>query len=256
MVYHNKQNAKRALIGMVVTAVLTAGLVLWLESTAYPSPAKLAAGIMVIQRGRMPLKGRCIRKWTKRERCYSRYLTGKAAAKLALRYAREATQVTSEERYKWLTPVDLLGLAANETDYRAHLVAEHGRYDARGWDCGITQNRASVFLGRTRKGRQLCNRLTKSSLLSFQYAARELTGYKNRYCARIRKRWGLKHWRFRKCVFNIYNQGPRYFRMGWLSRYYLRVKCYSTGILLQRRPRWSCRKVRDERWIRRAYRMK
>lgn len=256
MVYHNKQNVKHATIGLLMTAAIMVGLVLWLESTAHPSPAhKLAAGILAIQRGKMPVKSHCIRKGTRYEKCFSRYLTGKQAEALAIRYVQETIRVTSIPKYSWLTPVDLLALAANETDFRAHLIAEHGCYDARGWDCGITQNRASVFLGKTRKGRELCTALSKSSRLSFNYAARELTGYRNRYCKRLLKKYGDRHWRFRRCVYNIYNQGPRYFRRGWLSRYYLRVKCYKTGILLGRRPRWSCRKARGESWIKRNYRM-
>ncbi len=255
--HHNKQRAKQSALGLLAVAIMLIAIIIYLERSAYcQTAAKLAQGVLTIQRDKMPIRGTCRRKGSKYEFCWSKYVGGKQAQKLALKYAREAIQVTSREKYKWLTPADLLGLAANETDFREHLIAENGRPSAWGWDCGITQNRASVFLGKTTRGRKLCQALSQSSLLSFQYAARELTGYKNRYCKKLHRKHGLHHWKFRRCVFNIYNQGPRYFRLGWLSRYYLRVKCYKTGILLNKRPWRSCRKVRSERWIKRVYRLK
>jgi hypothetical protein len=168
---------------------------------------------------------------------------------VARRLATEVIEVTRDPRYRWLEPVDLLALAAVESDFREHLVAENGKPDPKGWDCGISGVRTPIYFNgrRGRKARRLCNQVAENTALSFEYSARELTNYRNRYC----KQWlepgtplSLK-----KCIYNSYKGGPRYSRT---SRYWVRHHCYRMGIRLGRRPRrwgWSCRRAESLRWV-------
>lgn len=180
----------------------------------------------------------------------------------ARRMASEVMEITNYPRYRWLAPVDLLGLAAAESDLRVGLVAEDGKRDPEGWDCGLTQVRVTTYYGKTRKARKLCDRLRKSSLLAFQWAAKELTHYRERYC---RKWIGVgKPFKAERCIYNTYNQGPKYLREEscgsarcWrVSRYWLRVRCFRTGIELGRRPRKSCRRTVSLRWIHKVYKVR
>lgn len=192
----------------------------------------LAEGVLAISARpySLPVKGYCTKK-----KCHGDYLTGSWAHFLALVYAHQAMSVATF--YPWLKPEDLLALAALETDFRPYLICEGGRQDRKGWDCGMTQVRASVFKGRGKKGRTLCNDLANSSFLAFWYAARELNHYRSTYCKT------LKGWRKTRCVWNMYNQGPRYYRSGWHGRYYLRHRCYRDALMAKRIPRPSCRSL-------------
>lgn len=188
---------------------------------------------------------------------------------LARRLAAEAMDVTQDPRYQWLEPVDLLALAAAESDFRPWRVTEGGKVDKNGWDCGLTGVRTPVFTGgKNRRGRKLCRDVVASTYLAMRYSARELTGYRRR-C--LKKRLGP--WELRRCIWNSYNQGPKYVRIErcgkskrcrHVARYWLRVHCYRMGILLARLPRlrrrgWkrrfrvSCRDAKSLRWIWRAY---
>lgn len=176
----------------------------------------------------------------------------------AARLAEEAVRVTELPEYEWLDPVDLLAVAAAESDFRTWRRCENGKSDPKGYDCGITQVRATIWRGgRTRAARALCDDLVKSSRLAFEYAARELTSYRGRYC---KKHVGKgTPWRLRRCLFNAYKSGPRYCRTGHCGRYWIRVHCFRMGIRLKRRPRRgkfvvSCRTAMDLRWIWKVYR--
>lgn len=175
-------------------------------------------------------------------------------SKLAKSLAKSALEVSQEPAYMWLTPEEILALAANESDFRPWIRCGRGCK----LDCGITQVRLNLWRRNRKSCKRLCDRLVKSPKLSFIYSARELTGYKNRYCKRYRQ----GTWRFRRCIYNIYNQGPFYARREkcrggwkciWRSRYYIRHKCFEIGIRKKRRAKWSCRKARSEGWIGKAY---
>lgn len=170
----------------------------------------------------------------------------------AHRLASEAIEVTQDERYRWLRPVDLLALAAVESDFRVSLVAENGKPDPKGWDCGISGVRVTIYHGRSRRARRLCRRIAESTALSFEYSARELTNNRQRYC----KKWrGIgKPWMLKRCIYNVYKAGPRYSKA---SKYWIRHHCYRMGILLGRRPRrWrdSCRRAQSLHWIWKVFR--
>jgi len=115
--------------------------------------------------------------------------------------------------------------------------------------------------------------LTQDIGLATHYAAKEMTGYKNRYCRRLSPRavklWNRKRKRyvrtsaFWRCILNAFNQGPKYFREESCgsakcllhSRYWIRVKCWAKGIETGRRIKWryKCRKAQGLRWIKKAY---
>jgi hypothetical protein len=191
----------------------------------------------------------------------------------ATKLVDEAIAVTSETEYAWLSPQLLLGLAINESDLREGL--------QRGYDCGITQNRVTLF-AKTRKTRkQLCDRIADSSKTSFEYAAKELTNIRDRYCSVYLKRrkeyakkcamnpvFCAKHDRFERrflrCLLNNYNQGPRYYkeekcrgrrRCRVRARYWKRVLCFATGVRLGRSARWACRRAWSVAWISRAFKV-
>lgn len=209
--------------------------------TQNPEALRLAAGVQVMA---------------------PRKISDREAYQIALA-AIETTQITDSngnKPYQWIEPVDLLGLAGAESDFRPWLVAENGKPDPNGWDCGITQARVTIFAGgRTRKARKLCNRITKSARTGFEYAARELTNYRNRrgYC---KKHIGKgTPWKLKRCILNSHKSGPRYCRTGRCGRYWLRVHCFRMGVRLQSRPRMrgarvSCRNAQSLKWIWRAYR--
>jgi hypothetical protein len=170
---------------------------------------------------------------------------------VARRIVEDALAATRLPKYAWLPTRTLLAIGANESDLIPWCRGGPGRYD-----CGIAQNRATVFR-KSRKDREtFCQAVRANPALSFRYAALELTRYKDRYC-RYKKGW--RKWR---CILNTYNQGPNYVteetcttgRCKVKSRYYLRVLCYERGIKLGRAPRWNCRKAQSKRWIDRAYR--
>ena len=230
-----------SLAGLVLVLAVILGLVLLLESTAGGARPK-ESKVQVLARGVMATHGQ------------HRWVTWARAE----RWAAEAIEITQLPQHSWMQPVDLLAVAAHESDFRTYRIAEGGKSDPLGWDCGITQVRTTVFEGgKTRRARKLCTRLARSSFLGFKYAARELSGYRQRYC----KKWlhKGKPWKLKRCTLNVYNQGPRYCRAGHCGRYWLRVHCFRLGILLARKPRLrgkrvSCRRAQSLRWIWKVYR--
>jgi len=211
------------MLGYILTVIL------FLEGQAVPSPQvhRLAAGVRAL--APRPIS------WH-----------------TAHRLASEAVDVTEEPEYRWLAPVDLLALAAVESDFREHLIAENGKPTKRGWDCGISGVRVTIYHGRTRRARELCNRLAASTYLSFRYSARELTNYRTGHPCKKFLGTG-QPWKLKRCVFNSYKAGPRYSKA---SKYWVAHHCYRTGILLRRRPRkwrYSCRRAKSLRWIKKVF---
>lgn len=204
------------------------------------------------------------------QRGHMKHVTKVYAKKLV----QEAVDVVQEEEYSWISPELLLGLAINESDLRGNL--------KRGYDCGLTQNRVTIFKARKKARVKLCKKLTNSTKLSFEHAAKELTKIKKKYCKwydgkkdeydlKCRKdskycgRYRHYRRRFLRCLLNNYNQGPRYYKEEdckgyWKcrvrARYWKRVLCFATGVRLGKDPRWTCRRARSIKWIARAYRIK
>lgn len=193
----------------------------------------------------------------------------------ALNIARHAVATVAMPQHRWLPVEVLLGVAANESDYRPWLICEGGKKTPKGWDCGMLQTRVTIFHGRTRKSRRLCKRLTQDLGLAMRYSARELTHYKRTYCKRFRpgisKMWStnmkrvIRISKFWRCILNAYNQGPRYFREELCgsdkckrhARYWIRVLCFAKGVETAKKIRWryKCRKALSLRWIKKAYRL-
>jgi hypothetical protein len=169
-----------------------------------------------------------------------RHLRSPSGLHRAFTIAEAAQSIVTLPEYSWLKPETLLGLSVNETNLRPWLRCERGKSDPKGWDCGLSQVRVTVFFRNRRKANKLCKRLLKSPRLSLWWTAKELTGYKNRYC----RKHPVGSWRLRRCVLQRYNNR---------NRYWLRVLCFAKGIELMRRPRWNCRKARSLRWIEKAY---
>lgn len=193
----------------------------------------------------------------------------------ARRFAIHVLATTSIPKYSWIPPETLLGIAAQESDFRPWLVCEGGRQDPKGWDCGPFQTRVTIFHGKTKRARKLCTALTKDIGLAARYASREITHYKGKYCRGFKpdvvKLWNTyrkkvvhtsKLWR---CLLNAYNQGPRYFREESCgsarcflhSRYWVRVLCWAKGIETKRKIKWrhNCRRALGLKWIKKAYRL-
>jgi len=236
----NKNNAKReTIIILSIIAVLLLTFWAWaVYSKPQKIPKKNLTRIKNLANGIFAIRG------------HMKHLNRKYAKSLA----KISLDVTAKESYSWLTPEELLGLAANESDFRYWIKLGKGCRA----DCGITQVRLCLWRKSWKSCRKFCVRLSKDPALSFRFTAKELTRYKNRYC----RRYKLGTWKFRRCIYNIYNQGPFYARKEkckgswkclWLSRYYLRHECFTTGIRLQKRSRWSCRKAKSAKWIKRAY---
>lgn len=157
----------------------------------------------------------------------------------AFTIAEAAQSVVTVPKYSWLEAETLLGLSANETDFRPWLRCEDGRSNPRGWDCGLSQVRVVVFFRSRRKANRLCKKILNNPELSLRWTARELTGYRHRYC----RKHPVGSWRLKRCVLQKYNNR---------QRYWLRVLCYARGIELMRRLR-NCRHAKSLKWIERAY---
>ena len=169
-------------------------------------------------------------------------------------------RIVSKAAFKWLTPELLIGLAINESDLRPGL--KHG------YDCGVTQVRITSIRSR-KKAKAYCKRLASDMEFAFTRSAEMLTEIRDRHC----RYWWRKYsetklpryeWRFRRCLLNVYNQGPWYYRREACkgearcrvkARYWNRVTCFATAVKLGRKPRWRCRKAWSDRWVRRAYRL-
>lgn len=167
----------------------------------------------------------------------------------------EAGRITSMDRYRWITPWLLIGLAINESDLRPSL--RHGA------DCGLTQIRVTVHAKGQKSARRLCDKLTRSTFEALRYAAEELTYIRDRYCSY----WWSKFAddekyepRFRRCVLNIYNQGPWYYkeerctstRCHIRARYWVRVSCFAAAVFHNKKA-LNCRKAYSDRQLRRKF---
>lgn len=189
---------------------------------------------------------------------------------LTNRLIKEVIEVTSKQEYTWISPELLLGLAINESDLRWWVISG-GNYLR---DCGICQNHVPQFRDTYWERQKLCIELSKSTKLSFEYAAKELTDIRNRWCVNrykepvqgdnesnslFRKRALKYKLNNTRCVLNVYNQGPRYFGRkydsGWYYRnnYWLRSYCFTVGLMTGKKPAGECRKATSIRWIEREY---
>lgn len=153
---------------------------------------------------------------------------------LAKRLVTEAKKAAP----KWLPPWLLLGLAANESDFRPWL--------KRGLDCGICQSRVNLWSKTKRGQKKLCHKLSTDTAMSFRYAVDELSRYKQRYCTR---RFGVKNkYQFWRCLLQTYREGPFYSRLRKCndkrcrvrSSYHLRVMCF--GYAVRENKKTYCRR--------------
>jgi len=205
----------------------------------------------------------------------------------AKRLVKEAREVLAMPGNSWMPIHDLIGLAINESDLRVSL--ETGPYYRA--DCGITQNHTPLFERSGKKRRELCERLKKSTKLSFIYAMKEMNIVKKQICSRYyrkpvkrkkesQKRFDRRMKRYQskwyRCLFNTYNQGPRFLRLSCeqrinkkkytkseyrrrlyrckhRGRYWIRSLCFATGVTLSKKPSKPCRWAWSEQWINRVY---
>jgi hypothetical protein len=209
-------------------------------------------------------------------------------SKLVKILIEEGKAVLAKPQNRWMTLSTLLGLATAESDLRWWLKL----VDRRGADCGITQNRVSeptVVPKCARRGvyrygcwMKECRRVSrystprKSIRASFELGMKEMNDIRNKWCClrgdrnrRCRgRRWkpGVDQLR---CIFNVYNQGPRYTlswrwyycqvathkrrRCRYTNRYYVRVLCFAKGYELGRKAKYRCRRAWSYSWIKRAY---
>lgn len=145
--------------------------------------------------------------------------------------------VSPEEAMKWATaaayhakasdldPYELIGIARNETDFRADLVGPDGL------DCGLTQTRI-VY------SKYTCKQLRKDTWIAFEEAARELRENQ----ARCKKRNPND---VTRCRINSYNQGIKYKKTGWKGAYWLRVMCFAEAARAGVKPVSNCRMVKN-----------
>jgi hypothetical protein len=216
--------------------------------------------------------------------------------------AEETKRILGKPGNKWITPSQLIGLAINESDLRWWLRLYTTPYQSQfrgvppGADCGITQNRVSVYIPYWRRWLKECKRIAQlrkprySIRASFSWALRELNRIRSRWCCirgdkrstcRVRqvRKPGNEHFR---CIMNVYNQGPRFayvwrvrnckprqevwenarhhkrriFKCKLKNNYWLRTMCFAEGVRLGRKSRWSCRYAHSLAWIKRAYRLR
>lgn len=198
--------------------------------------------------------------------------------KYVKRLIKEANEVTSMPGNNWLSTQELMGIVMGESDLRWWIIT--GRRGM--WDCGIGQNHTPLFRKSYSERWKLCKKLTKSTKLSFIYTMKELNQIRNRWCKNrynYLKRKNPSKWKFKqyRCIFNIYNQGPRFLtrkscwvrykgknygarkykrlvsRCLYINRYWLRTYCFIRGMYLGTKPRISCRKALSLRWIDKVY---
>jgi hypothetical protein len=210
--------------------------------------------------------------------------------KYAERLVDEALEVVSISENNWMSAHELLGLAVNESDLVSSAESGPPAYA----DCGVAQNHIALF-EKTYSGRRaLCKRLKKSTRLSLEYAMKELNMVRTNWCLKYikkpakRKTESDKRFKYRmdnwetkqyRCLLNVYNQGPRFlfktceqqvdknkyttreysnrlYKCRWRGMYWLRSKCFSTGINLGRRPTKVCRGALGVQWINKVYNIK
>ena len=166
-----------------------------------------------------------------------------------------AREAAGKAKAPWITPELLLALGIQESDLRWWLKV--------GLDCGIAQNRVNEFCRKRKCYKKLCSRLSKSAKLSMEYAVIELEKIGRRYCRRrdvYGRRLRKGSWQWRRCVYNVYNQGPYYNRN---NRYWLRLSCFHRAMVEGRAPTRMkrgkpvlipCRWAKSLRWINWAFR--
>lgn len=216
----------------------------------------------------------------------------------------EGKRVLAKPQNKWMKLNILLGLATVESDFRWWLQLK----DRRGADCGITQNRVSepTIMPRCAKPgvpiyrcwAQECKKLASYSKVrqsiraSFELGMKEMNDIRNQWCClrgdkRVNEK-GRKVCRGRywnpgvdqlRCIFNVYNQGPKYsYNRRWrqckpkrhewsttasiakrrlrcqrITRYHLHVLCFAKGYELGSTSKRPCRHAWSYGWIKRAY---
>lgn len=136
-----------------------------------------------------------------------------------------ATAAAFHAERSGLDAFELIGIARNETDFRADLVGPDGK------DCGLTQTRVTYSKYR-------CRDLRRDPWLAFEEAARELRENQAR-CLK-RNKWDLT-----RCRINSYNSGVKYARSGRAGGYWLRVTCFAEAARHGVRPVADCRRVRS-----------
>ena len=216
----------------------------------------------------------------------------------------EGKRVLAKPQNRWMKLHVLLGLATVESDLSWWL----RHIDRRGADCGITQNRVSeptvvpecAKPGVWRYGcwKKQCklvatyHKKRQSIRASFELGMKEMNDIRNKWCClRGDKRVDEKgrqicrgrYWKpgvdQLRCIFNVYNQGPKYaFNWRWrlcrfkkyefdttnyvakrtarcrrITRYYLRALCFAKGYELGRKSKRDCRSARSYYWIKRTY---
>ena len=138
-----------------------------------------------------------------------------------------ATAAAYHAEQSGLDPFELIGIARNETDFRADLIGPDGK------DCGLTQTRVTYSKYR-------CRELRNDPWLAFEEAARELRENQAR-CLKVAK------WDLTRCRLNSYNSGVHYAKKGHAGGYWLRVMCFAEaareGV---RPPDDQCRRVHNK----------
>ena len=194
------------------------------------------------------------------------------------RLIKEVREVIAIPGNEWITPQELLGLVMGESDLRWWIITGNKGM----WDCGIGQNHTPLFRKTYKNRWKLCKQLTKSTKLSFIHTMKELNIIRNKWCIKRYKKLKKKNfikWKYKqyRCLFNIYNQGPKFLsrkncyiryknknysskkykhklkRCLYINRYWLRTYCFIRGIELGYKPVKSCRRAYSIDWINRVY---
>jgi hypothetical protein len=119
--------------------------------------------------------------------------------------AHYATAALHAAAAKQLDPWELVGVARNESRFRADEIGPDGK------DCGIVQTRITG-------SHYSCRRLRHDVDIAFMEGARELAAYR-KSCQNKAD--------FDRCRLNRYNSGYRYAHSGFHGHYWLRVLCFT-----------------------------
>ena len=145
-----------------------------------------------------------------------------------------------------VSPVVLLGVAANESDFRWWL--------RRGLDCGLMQIRVAGWKNRE----AACRRFMKSVSRAMDRAAKVFVGAQ-KHC-----QWADTKTERVICSLVVYNQGPKgswrvrrclrdHRKCGASTMYWARVACFSSYLADKTPDRRECRRIRSgkriNRWL-------